>query len=132
MAAATKSKKAETNGEADFSAQMDMSDMAEINYTAMNAATAISRRWTETLSELNSELLQFAGKRFKEDMVVPAELVKCRSGEEVFDFCSGYFKTAVNQFFEEAETLAHIGANFVGKATRVVESEARDVHNIAD
>jgi hypothetical protein len=132
MAATTKSKKPETNGEStQFTAPIDMSDMAEINYTAMNAASTIGRRWTETMSALNSELLQFAGRRFREDMVVPAELVKCRSGEEMFDVCSDYFKKAVNHYFEEAEMLAHIGANFVGNATKVVEAETRDVHNIA-
>lgn len=132
MAATAKSKKPGTNGESNqFVAPIDMSDMAEINYTAMNAASDIGRRWTETMSALNSELLQFAGKRFREDMVVPAELVKCRSGEEMFDFYSDYFKKAVNHYFEEAEALAHIGANFVGNATKVVEAESRDVHNIA-
>jgi len=114
-----------------FSAPMDFGDITEINYTAMNAAGEIGKRWTEALSEINSELLQFASKRLKEDMVIPASLVKCTTGEEIFEFYSNFFRKAVNQYAEEAETLAHIGANFVGTATKVVEAESKDVHDIA-
>lgn len=132
MASAVKTKKtADLPESTAFSAPIDAGDMAEINYTAMNAASMIGQRWTKAISEINTELFQFAGKRLREDMVIPAELAKCKTGEEIFEFYSGFFKKAVNQYFEEAETLAHIGANFVGSATKVVEAEARDVHNIA-
>ena len=114
-----------------FSAPMDFGDISEINYTAMNAAGQIGKCWSEAVSEINGELVQFAGKRLKADMVIPANLAKCKTGEELFEFYSDFFRTAVNQYFEEAETLAHIGANFVGSATRVVEDESKDVHNIA-
>mgnify|MGYP001555427588 CR=1 FL=1 len=114
-----------------FSAPMDFGDITEINYTAMTAAGEIGKRWTEAMGEINGELLQFASRRLKEDMVIPAGLAKCKTGEEIFEFYSNFFRTAVNQYAEEAETLAHIGADFVGSATKVVEAESRDVHDIA-
>jgi len=114
-----------------FSAPMDFADMSEINYTAMNAAGELGRRWGEMLTEINGELFRFVGKRFKEDIAIPTELAKCKTSEEIFEIYSDFVKRAVNQYSEEAEALAHIGADFVGTATRVVEAENRDVHNIA-
>lgn len=116
---------------AEFSVPMDLENMAEVNYTAVNAAGLLSQRWCDALVEMNGELVNFVNRRLKEDMVVPMELAECKTGTEMFEVYSNFFRTAVNQYFEEAETLAHIGKNFAGAATKVVEDEARQVHDIA-
>lgn len=116
---------------AEFPVPMDFENLAEVNYTAVNAAGILSQRWYEAMAEVNGEFVNFVNKRLKEDMAVPAELAVCKTGTQMFDVYSNFFRTAVNQYFEEAETLAHIGKNFAGAATKVVEDEARQVHGIA-
>jgi len=115
----------------EFPVPMDLENMAEVNYTAMNAASVLGRNWFEALNVMNTELMQFVGKRLQQDMVIPSGLAQCSTGEEIFELYSDFFRKAVNQYFEEANTLAHIGANFVGTATKIVEEEARQVHDIA-
>jgi len=129
--AATSRKADDIPRETGFSAPMDFEDFSEINYTALNAAGAIGQRWYEMINEINSEMIGFLNTRMKEDVTIPTSLAKCRTGEEMFEFCSDYFRTAVGQYFDEAEKLSHIGSDFVGKATRVVEAEAKEVHDIA-
>lgn len=129
--AARSEKSGKHDQSAEFSVPMDFENMAEVNYTAVNAAGILGQRWHEAMMEMNGEFLNFVNRRLKEDMVVPAELAECKTGTEMFDVYSNFFRTAVNQYFEEAETLAHIGKNFAGAATKVVEDEARQVHDIA-
>lgn len=129
---ATKSRKKEDlPRNTGFSAPMDFENMAEINYTALNAAGTLGQRWYETVSEINGEMIAFINKRLKEDITIPAALANCKTGEDLFEVTSAFVRTATNQYFEEAEKLAHIGSDFVGKATKVVEDEAREVHDIA-
>lgn len=115
----------------EFAVPMDFENMAEINYTAVNAAGILGQRWYEAMIEMNGEFLHFVNRRLQEDMVVPAGLAECKTGTEIFDVYSNFLRNAVNQYFEEAETLAHMGRNFAGAATKVVEDEARQVHDIA-
>jgi len=129
--AATSAKAGKHEQSAEFPVPMDFENMAEVNYTAVNAAGLLSQRWCEAMMEMNGELVNFVNRRLKEDMVVPVELAECKTGTEMFEVYSNFFRTAVNQYFEEAETLAHIGKNFAGAATKVVEDEARLVHEIA-
>ena len=115
----------------EFPVPMDLENMAEVNYTALNAAGIIGQRWCDALTVMNGEMLDFVGRRLKQDMVIPADLARCSTTEQVFQLYSEFFKKAVNQYVDEAATLAHISANFVGAATKIVDEEAAQVHKIA-
>jgi hypothetical protein len=83
------------------------------------------------VNEVNGEMIEFINKRLKEDITIPAELAKCKTGEDLFEFTSQFVRKATSQYFEEAGKLAHIGSDFVGRATKVVDEEVREVHEIA-
>lgn len=114
-----------------FSAPMDYEQFAEVGYTAFNTAGEIGRRWYTMVNEINGELIRFVSGRLREDTAIGPALATCRDSEDLFRLCSEYYRDAVNQYFDEAEKLAHIGADFASKATKLVEDETREVHDIA-
>jgi hypothetical protein len=65
------------------------------------------------LTHLQSEVVDFVAERIRQDVETQAQLLSCRTYEDVRDVQSRFFKTAMEQYAAEATKLMKISTEML-------------------
>jgi hypothetical protein len=72
------------------------------------------------LTKAQSEIVDFVAERIRQDVEMQAELLSCRTYEEVRDLQIRFFKTAMDQYAAEATKLMNISSEMLARAPQQV------------
>lgn len=106
---------------------LDVSGLAEINGKTM---TAMTRMGTDALRhsiDMQTQFLGFVRKRLDEDMRVAEALSCCQSPQDALDVVGNFYKTAFENYTNEAQTLGDEVAQSAADTMKVVQEEMKEV-----
>ena len=65
----------------------------------------------EGLTKAQTEISDFIAERIRQDVETQAEMLRCRTLDDVRDLQTRFFRTALDQYAAEASRLMKIGAD---------------------
>ncbi len=74
--------------------------------------------------DLTSESARFMAERLRRDIELPSEMIACQSPSELMQVQSEFFKTAIDQYLEEAARYSQMSAS----AFQSIVEEMRAAH----
>ena len=77
---------------------------------------AASAAMLEGLTKAQTEISDFITQRIRQDVETQAEMLRCRTLDDVRDLQTRFFKTALDQYAGEASRLMKIGTDMMERS----------------
>jgi Mg2+ and Co2+ transporter CorA len=95
-----------------------------VNESTLQTIDAVNRSSYQMIAELNKEVGEFVAKRWKENLAVPGELLKCQSPQDLFNVYSGYCQRTIQQYTDESQTITALGKNLLSETAKSIQENA--------
>lgn len=83
--------------------------MFDVEKSAVGTLTWFGTAWVETLGQMGAEMVEFAGRRAREEARTQHDLLHCRSLPEVQRVQTRFLQTAIDQYTAEIGRFAALG-----------------------
>lgn len=118
--ASPRTAKPQTNGAPDFST------VFQSNGAAFAAAMKASEAMLHGLSEMNREMLNFAGDRLRKSFETSESLMGCHDPAEAFSVQCDHARRATQAYLDEATRIMGLAAKMSEECLEPIESQARE------
>lgn len=105
---------------ADIAPTLGLDYFVNLNRPALEAMTAINKRFLEQLATFNTECASFAQTRFAQEVGLAQQLSSCRSPQDLFRAYSDFAQVAVEQYQDEFARMTRMGQEFGNQAAEIV------------
>jgi len=86
--------------------RMGLEPLIEANQRGLAAMVEAQEHVLKRVTEIGSEMFQFADRRMAQDSETLNGLAACKSPLDAAQICGKFYETAMQQYFEEAGKLA--------------------------
>jgi hypothetical protein len=93
-------------------------ELAVVQERALQSLEATGTAMLAGLTKAQKQFSDFVAERIRQDVEAQAELLGCRTLEDVRDVQARFFKTAMDQYATEATKLMQIGVEMMAPAPK--------------
>ncbi len=97
---------------------------------ALLALAHVQGAMINSMAEYNLETSKFFQRRMLKDIELASKMAKCSTVTELQDATAEFYKSAFEDYSEEASTLANLYTGLTAKAISSVQNEAIEAGNV--
>lgn len=103
------------------------SEMVENSEKMLFGAAHLQGMLLRSVLSYNLEAVRFMHDRLKSDLATAETIASCKSFSELNDVGSEFFQRAVEEYSEEATTLANMAAGLANQTNEAMQNEVKEI-----